>query len=283
MNTLARVIRVFPRRTRLTPRDDNVYIGGCPMFIKKDIDEVHISCTFTWDKDYALQLQEEWGHYYPTVKIGGPAFDTKPDGFIPGMYLRKGVTFTSRGCNNKCPFCLVRKREGKLIEYDDFPEGYIIQDNNLTQCSKPHQRKVFSMLRTQRNVELSGGIEAREVDDEFAEEVRSLRLSQLFLACDYPEALKPLKTAIKALGLSQNKLRCYVLLAYDGQTLDQANWILREVWNAGAMPFAMLYQPPDSYIDYLHDYREWHDLQRAWARPPAMRSIMKKEIGSLHR
>ena len=73
----------------------------------------------------------------------------------------EGVTFTTRGCNKKCPWCLVPKREGRLAEIQDFPEGYIIQDNNLIQSGRDHMLKVFAMLdRQKRAAVFSGGIDA---------------------------------------------------------------------------------------------------------------------------
>ena len=52
-----KIIRVFPKRTSYTPADDYVFIGMPPMkpFIPEH-DEVHISCTFTWDKEYCEEL-----------------------------------------------------------------------------------------------------------------------------------------------------------------------------------------------------------------------------------
>ena len=46
-----KIIRVFPTKTSYTPIDDYVFIG-MPPFIIPEHDEIHISCTFTWDRDY---------------------------------------------------------------------------------------------------------------------------------------------------------------------------------------------------------------------------------------
>lgn len=50
-----KIIRVFPHRTSYTPDDDYVFIG-MPPFLLPEHDEVHISCTFTWDRDYCKEL-----------------------------------------------------------------------------------------------------------------------------------------------------------------------------------------------------------------------------------
>lgn len=126
---MKKVIRVFPKRTSHTPIDDMAFIGAPPLD-RPEADEVHISCAFTWDQPKAEDLKMAWSQYYPVVKVGGPAYDDPCDGFTPGQYLKPGITITSRGCNNHCPWCLVPEREGKIRELAICP-GNKIQDNNL--------------------------------------------------------------------------------------------------------------------------------------------------------
>lgn len=264
-----KIIRVFPRKTSMTPKDDYAFVGDPPLFIPP-ADEVHISCTFTWDIPGAKRLAKAWGQYYP-VKLGGPAFSSNCDDFKSGIYIRHGIVFTSRGCNNKCPWCLVY-REGKLWELH-ISEGNIIQDNNLFQCSKGHIANVFEMLRTQYSVQLSGGCDSRLLTDSIVDDLRSLRVRQLFFACDTKEAIKPLEKAKRKLnGFTRNQLRCYVLLAFDGETISEAQERLEAVWTLGFMPFAQLYQPPDKYIKYP---AEWRSLARTWSRPAAMKAVAR--------
>ena len=265
-----RVARVFPRRTALTPCDPMAFVGEPPLW-RPDADEVHVSVTFTWDVRRGMELVEAWRQYYPVVKLGGPAMGSASNGYVPGMYLREGVTFTSRGCNNHCPWCLVPAREGCLAEIEDFAAGNLVQDNNLLQCSAAHMDRVFAMLRTQRRVEFTGGLDARLLTQGIADDIRGLKLHQLFLACDTDMGLVPLERAIRLLQLPRDKVRCYVLCAF-GTTIEECEDRMAAVWNAGAMPFAQLYQPPDRLILYS---REWRTLARTWSRPAAMKAHMK--------
>lgn len=267
------IIRVFPRKTKFTPNDEMAFVGDPPMF-RPQADEVRISCTFTWDIPEAKHLADAWGQYYP-VKLSGPAFEIEPNGFTPGMYVKSGVTFTTRGCNNQCSFCLVHKREGKLRQYSDFAAGNILQDNNVLQADKSHWQKVIQMLKRQSNIELSGGLEAGLITDQVADDIRSLKIRQLFLACDTEGALTPLKQALKRLQMPLRKARCYVLIAFNGESISDARERLENVYNAGALPFAQLYQPPDEWIDYP---RNWKKLAWIFSRPAAMISEMSKKI-----
>ncbi len=272
-----RIIRVFPRRTSMIPQDDYAFVGDPPMAYLlpdwRDVKEVHVSVSFTWDIEEGKRLAGAWGQYHPQVYIGGPAFDGHAGDFYPGQYLREGITITSRGCNNHCPWCLVPQREGKLREMD-FWSGNIIQDNNLLQCNRRHLSKVFEMLSGQQGIQFTGGLDGRLLTDRVANELRSLRIKQLFLSCDTKEAIKSLQKAVTKLkDLGRNKLRCYVLLSFNGESISQAEERLEEIWGTGCMPFAQLYQPPDHYIRYG---KEWRDLARTWSRPAAMKAEMAK-------
>ena len=263
-----KIIRVFPRRTSVTPRDAYAFIGDPPLW-KPEADEVHISVTFTWDIEEGYRLQEAWAAHYPIVKIGGPAIASPGNGFEPGMYVKNGVTFTSRGCPHHCPWCLVPGREGPLRLLKIRP-GRIIQDNNLLATPRKHQERVYTMLHSQRHkIDFAGGLEAARIDNWVVEQLQRLRISQLFLACDTEAALGPLRLAVSKLPfLNRRQLRCYVLIGFkEGETISEAEERLEAVWQAGCLPFAQLFQPPDQYIKYPSD---WRDLARRWSRPAIM-------------
>lgn len=251
----------------MTPKDEYAFIGDPPMF-RPYADEVHVSVTFTWDIPEAQRLVEAWGQYYDDVRLGGPALGDPGNTFIPGFYVKHGVTFTTRGCNNRCPWCLAPIREGKIREIEKFARGYIVQDNNILQASRSHISRVLEMLKKSRYpVSLAGGLEPALVNDWFAEELRSVRVAQVFLSADSRAALNPLRKGVQELKyLGRHRLRCYVLIAYNGEKIAQAEERLEEVWEIGCLPFAQLYQPEDHYIDYS---QEWKQLARKWSRPAA--------------
>jgi hypothetical protein len=261
------IIRVFPRKTSYTPSDEYVFVGEPPLF-RPEAEEVHVSVTFTWDIDYGKHLLSAWSKYYPKVLIGGPALGNITTNFQPGRYVKTGVTFTTRGCDNNCPWCLVHSKEGKLVEIADFAEGNIIQDNNLLMASRTHIEKVFSMLRMQKRAAIfAGGLQASLIDDWFVDLLKTIRLDSLFLAADTYGALIPLEKALNKLaGFERRKLRVYCMIGMN-ETMDQAEQRLEAVWKLGGLPFAQLYQPPEKFIDYSSD---WKALVRKWSRPAAM-------------
>ncbi len=271
-----RIARVFPRRTAMTPIDKDAYVGLPDMFMPK-YDEVYISVAFTWDLERAYRLAHEWKPYCTTVMVNGPACGLRGEEFKPGLFLKKGVTITSRGCPNNCSFCFVPKREGKIRELP-IMQGNIIQDNNLLACSKPHIRDVFKMLKSQRQIDFNGGFEASRVTGEIVEELRGLKIHQMWLAYDKPGAEKSLVKAVQRLKkyFSREKIRCYVLIGYKGDTIEKAEARLKRAWEIGTKPFAMRFRTPDTKWQgtFLYKERAWNLLARQWTRPAIFYRIM---------
>lgn len=256
------IIRVFPRRNSYTPDDDMCFFEEQGLFVPQH-DEVHVCCVFTWDKPRCEWLQREWEvKTDKPVLIGGPAYDDAGGDFVPGRYVKPGITYTSRGCPNNCGFCFVPKREGKLRELP-ITQGNVIQDNNFLACNKRHRAHTYEMLKGQKMIEFRGGLEAGRLTDWDIEQMRGLRARKLFFAADSDAALPRIKkVAVRLLkaGFKRDNLHCYVLIGDDMQKNEQR---LISVCEAGMMPFAQLYQPevPKVYS------REWKQFARQWSRP----------------
>jgi hypothetical protein len=263
-------IRVFPYRGTWTPTDDGAYIGEPPLWRPATPETpVHISVTFTWHKAEAERIAGAWRHYYRNVIVGGPAYEDRGGEYTPGMYLKHGCTITSRGCPKKCGWCFVPKREGSVRELQIKP-GWIVQDNNLLACSEKHIRAVFDMLRAQnKRIYFNGGLDKHFLKPWHREMFDSIKVAEMWWACDTAADLPNLETVTGIMdGYSRDKMRCYTMIGYNGETTDDAEKRLRRVWELGFMPFAQLYQS-DTPKAYSQD---WRDLQRHWSRPAIMRS-----------
>lgn len=268
-----KLIRVFTRKTNLTPIDDNVRFGPPGLF--DDADEIHISNIFTWDINYAHFLAEQWKHI-GKVKIGGPAYNLPSGNFIPGLYVRKGAIITSRGCNNKCWFCSVWKRENGIKELP-ITTGYNVLDDNLLACSDKHIINVFNMLKTQKEkISFTGGLEAKIFKEWHINLLLKLNIKQMFFAYDTKDDYEPLVNASKLLkkaGYNRNKLRCYCLIGYPKDTLNNAENRLIQCLQLGFYPMAMLWKDNNEYAS-----REWRQFQRLWARPANIYYYEKKHL-----
>ena len=266
-----KIIRVLPQKTSCTPDDDMVFIGEPPGLIIPEHDEIHISCTFTWDRPYCEYLKDQWEMWTDKpVKLGGVAYGSPCDTFTPGLYVKQGIIFTSRGCNNSCAWCSVSKREGKLRELP-IVEGNIIQDNNFLQCSVDHKDKVFKMLKTQKQICFKGGLQSNLINNHFIKNIEQLSIKELWLACDsemdFPLALNAIARLVDE-GYTRHQIRCYALIGIRAMDIDE--YVLRSIYHAGEMPFAQLYQPcKGAKIEYS---KEWKSFHRQWSRPAAIKA-----------
>lgn len=274
-----KIARVFPRKTAASPDDKLAFFGPPPLLDPPEVDEVHISVAFTYDKPLAEELAYQWELLGVPVRVGGPAYGDKGGEFTPGMYLKRGYTITSRGCNNRCWFCMASQREGQLRELE-IKDGWDILDNNLLQCSEDHIRAVFDMLKRQpHRPKFTGGLEARELKSWHCDLLRDVHPERMYFAYDTPDDYEPLVAAGKMLmekGISPRShvMACYNLIGYKGDTFDKAQARLEQTIKAGFMPYAMLYRDQNGEVDH-----EWQKFQRLWLRP----AIVSKKFGEIWR
>lgn len=273
MNVMSDIIRVFPRRTKWTPDDDLAFVGEPkePLLIP-DL-PVHISVTFSWDLQKAHGLISAWSRVsrQPIISVGGPAMGDFKGEFVPGRYIKEGVTITSRGCPKRCPWCLVPQREGKLQEIN-IADGHIVQDNNLLACSRDHIEKVFEMLSRQKKAaQFKGGLDIDYLEAWQVELLKKIRVDEIWVACDRQEDLKRLDKAADLLSdFSIEKKHCYALMGFNGDTPDEANLRCEKIYEKGFLPRAQFYKSPKYKYDPVPF--EWKYTIHKWSRPAIYRS-----------
>lgn len=260
------MIRVFPRKTKATPTGSDIYFTGPPAFKLKER-QVWVSCTFTDDRGRAEALGQQWRDQGYEVMVGGPAYGDSGGEFIPGVFLKRGWVITSRGCDNNCSYCTVHDREGSIRELP-ITEGFNVADNNLLQCSENHIRKVFKMLKRQpQQAIFSGGLDTNELKAWHVDLLCDLNPRTIYFAYDKPSGLELLEEALKLLResgylMSRNKIACYVLIGYSGDTINDAIKRLELIKSMDICPFAMLY-----YNQKKQTNSDWLKLVNYWARP----------------
>lgn len=275
-------IRVFPGRTPWTPDDAMAFVGHPPLVRPGTPDTpVMVSVVFKWQRERAERLAEEWGDWYKSVSIGGPAYDNGAGGeFTPGKFLKKGCTITSRGCTKECEWCCERNNELREMP---IKQGWIVQDSNLLACSEKHIRAVFDMLREQkRNIFFNGGLDKHFLKDWHRPLFDSIRIGELWFACDKTSDLPWLEKAAKILdGIPLRKRRCYTMIGggcpeNDVESVKDAERRIERVLELGFMPFCQLFQPDEGVKVYPE---EWRNVRRKWSRPAAYMKSVKPTTG----
>lgn len=281
------MIRVFPDRNKWTPDDEMAFVGDLPLEpFRPGTPEtpVMVSVTFTWWRRRSEQIAASWRTHYRDVRVGGPAYGDPGGEFVPGMFIKRGCTITSRGCPKKCGWCSVPKREGPLRLLPIRP-GWIIQDNNLLASSLPsmlynetaarsHFDSVFEMLRSQKRAcSFNGGLDKHFLRPWHVPYFDSVPIDELWWACDVPEDFKWL-VRVKELfsHMPVRKMRCYTMIGYEGETLSEAEKRIEKVFELGFMPFSQLYQPPDADAPAKVYGADWKAVNRKWCRPAAYMS-----------
>lgn len=273
---------MFPSKTKYVPSDDLAFTGP-PTLFDRDFDEVHVSCTFTWDREKAERLADNWRVACNSVKLGGPAFNSPVGDFTPGLYVAHGYVITSRGCPRKCPFCLVPNREGKLRELP-IHVGQHVFDNNLLACSDGHVSRVFDMLETQRGVTLTGGLDTGFLKDWHIDRLARLgtRLKYFYIAYDLPSDKESTEDAMRRFheaGIPQHKIGCYVLVGYQGDTVAAADERCEWVFCQGGVPFAMYFRADG---DERKKPSEWGKLCTKWGPVHNVFNHMKQNGPKYH-
>ena len=264
------MIRVFARKTKWCPTDDLAFFDEPPLFKLPDF-PVYVSVTFISDIERGRRLRRSWARRCGEGRVfcGGPAFHDPGGEFIPGRFLHKSVTITSRGCPKKCCWCYVPGREGGIRELP-IRNGWVVQDNNLLACSQKHIINVFKMLQRQPlGASFPGGLDIDYLSPWHVEALKELQTNHkfcaLWVAFDGPKGMKKLNKAKDLLAdFSQERKFAYVLIGYEGDSQIEAETRCATVYEAGFLPFAMLW---DGNIAV-----EWKQLQRRWARPAIYRS-----------
>ena len=243
-----------------------------PIF-KKTYDRVYASKIFTDTPDYM---------YWPDCEIyrGGSGYDLfkhllpevetcTPDySLYPSWHAAVG--YTTRGCPNSCPFCVVPQKEGGLsIVSQDIRQFWTSQpeivmlDNNLTSVPMEHFHSIISQIRNNNLiVNFSQGLDSRLLNEEhlrimrphgrFSKGAVRLGKKRLHFAWDKMSDEKYVRSGIALLTkyYHPHDISFYVLVGYD--TTEQEDlYRIETLQGLGISIFVMPYRRSDPYQNLL--------------------------------
>lgn len=192
---------------------------------------LHISIPFTWDLPQVARRFQAKSALWDSALVGGPAVRLMPNYFNGLDFVRVGHTIegvmqrvnplatkTSIGCIRHCPFCAVPEIEGRLTEFDDWPDLPIICDNNLLACSKGHFDKVIDRLKVHGWADFNQGLDARRLTYYHAERIAEIKRPMVRLALDSFETADIWERSVETLsvaGVAKSNIRSYALIGFD--------------------------------------------------------------------
>ena len=169
-----------------------------------------VSPMFEYDRVYMAKVFTFTDDYYPLINTeelfkGGTGYDIHSnlpkeiEHVIPDYSLYSQIDnktaygFLTRGCPNKCKWCIVPKKEGKITSYMDIEEiavngrkNIILMDNNVL-ASDYGLQQIEKIVSMGVQVDFNQGLDARLVTEDIAKLLAKVKwLKHIRFGCDTP-------------------------------------------------------------------------------------------------
>ena len=174
-------------------------------------DVVYMAKVFSFTADYGYVISNA-----DKVVKGGTGYDysvvlpedidrMQPDYTIyPKIDKHTAYGFLTRGCPNKCKWCVVPKKEGNIRPYMDVDDiainsrhNLVLMDNNILAARGYALMQFGKIIKGGYRVDFNQGLDARLVDDEIAQKLASIRwINSIRFGCDTPKQIVEVEKAI---------------------------------------------------------------------------------------
>lgn len=184
---------------------DNMY-GG-------EYDKVYVAKVFNFspDIDFIIRSKEivRGGTGYD-IKSKLPQYidDCQPDYSIyPFIDKKYSFGFLTRGCPNKCAWCVVPKKEGYVSPYWDIDrvangkKEIILMDNNILAAGEYAINQLNKIVERGYKIDFNQAMDARLINDENAKILSSIKWinNRIRFGCDTTNQIKDCEKAISKL------------------------------------------------------------------------------------
>lgn len=168
-----------------------------PLFEHYDI--IYRSKIFNFTKDddrqYNTDIEIRGGTGYDiSSQLPQEIDDCQPDYSIyPTVPAAVGYGFLTRGCPNKCKWCVVPRKEGNILPYWDIErvangrKKIVLMDNNILAAGDYAKQQLQKIIDLDLRVDFNQALDARLVTDEFASllaQVKWLDNNRIRFGCD---------------------------------------------------------------------------------------------------
>lgn len=223
-------------------------------------DIVYMSKVFAFTADYGYVIQADKvikggsGYKLYDQWLSNEIEHICPDYSLYPMY-KEAYGFLTRGCVNKCSFCIVPRKEGGIRKHSDISEfldgrkSAILMDNNVIACDWGLQQ-IEKIISLGVKVDFNQGIDCRLIakDRSIAKLLSHVKwIRYIRMAYDNSAITEEVETAIaylKEAGIKPYKMFFYMLVK-DGQIEDAEKRALTLDY-LGCIPFAMPYRNLDT-------------------------------------
>lgn len=246
-----------------------------------DYDRIYQSKIFTFspdiDRDFNCEVVKG-GTGYDIHRVLPADIDClQPDYSIyPQVDKRTAYGFLTRGCPNKCKWCVVPEKEGNIHPYMDVDEiaidgrtNLILMDNNILACDYGLEQ-IEKIIKRGYRVDFNQALDARLVTDEIARMLAKVRwLKQIRFGCDTPRQIAECERAMNAIDSYCDTPHQYLMYAmitgnmqedYERLTYFRGFKRVRVV----AQPFRDFNNPKQVIPQWQKDMARWAMRREFW-------------------
>jgi hypothetical protein len=246
-------IKKIPRLTQM-PLADEVVLGGTGFAIEVKDDRER------YRKSKDPDLPHDIEYFYPDY------------GLYPELTRDTAFGFLTRGCPNRCGFCVVGGKEGgqsvHVADLSEFWRGQRhikLMDANLPACDKAEELLV-SLAESGATLDFTQGLDARFITDDTARLLGGIKIKMVHFAFDLTrneaEIIRGLTLFRKHSLLTGRECKVYVLTNYD--TTHAEDWYrVKKVTELGFQPDVRIYQK-GTHDRFLTDLSRWANNSRIY-------------------
>lgn len=242
-------------------------------------DKVYAAKVFSFTPDYNYYINAG------QVEYGGTGYDIKKtlpmeiDRIVPDYNLYNldktlAYGFLTRGCPNRCKWCIVPEKEGKITPYMDIEEiavdkrrNIILMDNNVL-ASQYGLQQLEKIIRFGLRVDFNQGLDARLVTTEIARLLAKMKwMKRIRFGCDTPGQIAECEratTLIDKYGYKGEYFFYCILLNDFKEAFERVNY-----WkNKGprffphCQPYRDLKNPHKTIPQWQRDMSTWADKKQ---------------------
>lgn len=238
--------------------------------------------TFTPDDPYLPLDAIRGGTGYDVASRLPPEVEFTPPDYTIYPQFEEAYGFLTRGCVNKCPWCVVPRKEGAIRPVADiedicrtntgFRRDVVLMDNNFLAAPWEFVAEQFAKMRRLRvRVDFNQAMDARLITEDAARLCASVAwVKWIRVSCDTDAMLPHCVKAIQRLRKAGFKKDIFVYVLAKNDGIDSALHRIYGLTSADsrAVPFVMPYRSlTDDSIQASRELRRlarW--CNRAWIR-----------------
>lgn len=242
-----------------------------------EYDKVYMSKVFTHTPDYGYYINnaaevDKGGTGYSLDKVLPVEIDRlQPDySLYPCIDKNTAYGFLTRGCPNKCKWCIVPKKEGNVRPYMDVDEiaiegrtNLVLMDNNIL-ASDYGLQQIEKIIERGYKVDFNQAMDARLVTPEIAKLLAKVKwIKRIRFGCDTPGQIEHCEKAISLIDAAGYKGEYFFYCMLHGSFDECFNRV--DHWHKRGKRYLPHCQPYLDFTKQKQNIPQWQKDMAGWA------------------